>query len=726
MGGGGSSHKNKVQPGQQGVPVVGKGQIPASGSSTAATSATATPEATDARQATAMVVEDIHQDDDVPRQGQGGGHRGSPAHATAGTAAGTPPHTSPHGGGSHSSTPGKGAGGPATPGSAGTCACPGCSNPASGTSIYCSLDCRDKALELQKAPPPPIDPKTDAVVFRDPRSQFDSVGVIGFYYPDKEEECDKICCAGFLGNFWETPEKIRLVAHEPNMPDREHEFRNAEAAFQALKFWVIAGDFEDLTGDEAFMLKRRNQGFEDFTYGGKGDNWRGMRAVLDAKFAPKSAMAEALKKTDDAFLLEHNSVRGRDDVWSDNSDGEGTNWLGMQLMLIRDKITQRKEWTGFIGGLVNLESGAPLDLLKARKWQDAVRGARNALVQKVEELRPKPLCARPGCGKLAYNGQPGEYCSKYCKATDIGAICLTPNCGKPTWNFQPGGYCSKFCKQSGQGAQPDNPAPAAPCANPGCGKPSWNGAPGEFCSKTCREAAGGGTGGGIAHDTRAFSSGRSRCTLLQPGTQKYDSLKNQYEGKWDTSRCPPTPIKAIYEVNQRSDIFNNFHGSCNRIGNVKCFGHGTNPGNVQRRFHGTRMTCRQGDTWQACHDRRCSACRIVEEGFDLGKLGAWSGNKGQYGGGLYFTSRSSTAKGYGIDKGAGFSFDNGNWMDPRAGNAVLIVNIACGRVENVKGACTHQLDTSQFDSRKVDKSSGADELVIFDSAQTLVRAVIVF
>jgi len=211
-----------------------------------------------------------------------------------------------------------------------------------------------------------------------------------------------------------------------------------------------------------------------------------------------------------------------------------------------------------------------------------------------------------------------------------------------------------------------------------------------------------------------------------PGTQKYDSIRKQYVEKWDTNRCHPTPIRAIYEVSPRGDLFDDFNQCCDKIGNVKCFGHGTNPGNVQRRFHGTRMMCRPGDPWVVCSDSRCSACRIVEGGFDLSKLGSWSGNKGHYGGGLYFTSMSSTAKGYGLDTGRGYSFDNGNWMDPAAGNAVLIVNIACGRVENVKGICSHPLDTGQFDARKVDKPSGADELIVFGAGQTLVRAVIVF
>merc|ERR1719429_729678 len=97
----------------------------------------------------------------------------------------------------------------------------------------------------------------------------------------------------------------------------------------------------------------------DFSYGGKGDNWKGMYAVLEAKFS-LAALRKALGKTKDTFLLEHNSVRGRDDVWSDNYDGTGTNWLGMQLMLIRDKQGGTSKWTEFIKSCVNIDSGTPL------------------------------------------------------------------------------------------------------------------------------------------------------------------------------------------------------------------------------------------------------------------------------------------------------------------------------------------------------------------------------
>jgi len=60
-----------------------------------------------------------------------------------------------------------------------------------------------------------------------------------------------------------------------------------------------------------------------------------MWACLKEKFARKD-MGDALIATGDLYLVEHNAVYGRDLVWSDNSDGSGTNWLGLQCMLFRD------------------------------------------------------------------------------------------------------------------------------------------------------------------------------------------------------------------------------------------------------------------------------------------------------------------------------------------------------------------------------------------------------
>lgn len=97
-----------------------------------------------------------------------------------------------------------------------------------------------------------------------------------------------------------------------------------------------------------------------------------MLAVLQHKFSHASAMADRLLVTGQAFLLEHNSREGRDRVWSDNCNGQGTNWLGLQLMLIRDRLRQSLPlWTSAIGDHVDLSTGTPHDAA----WQSTVISA---------------------------------------------------------------------------------------------------------------------------------------------------------------------------------------------------------------------------------------------------------------------------------------------------------------------------------------------------------------
>merc|ERR1711879_1039894 len=86
------------------------------------------------------------------------------------------------------------------------------------------------------------------------------------------------------------------------------EFRNAEAAFQALKFWRIknARELENDTGARARERGEQLAGREDSTYTGFGTRWLAMQHVLRAKFTPGTELANALLKTESDFLLQYN------------------------------------------------------------------------------------------------------------------------------------------------------------------------------------------------------------------------------------------------------------------------------------------------------------------------------------------------------------------------------------------------------------------------------------
>ena len=212
-----------------------------------------------------------------------------------------------------------------------------------------------------------------AFAMLDPReSAAGKVGVISFYWPGRDTPCDQACRAGFLSNFWLAEQLFAPAGHTAVS------FRCAEAAFQACKFWAAVAQFALLNGEESFKLKQ-SLGSPDWSYAGHGSNWAAMAAVLRSKFIPGSQLAQMLVSTGDAFLLEHNESVGRDEVWSDNRNGEGTNWLGLQLMLLRDELrvcmgVGDALWTPWCRKCMDVSSGKAL----GTAWQGAVRSAARA------------------------------------------------------------------------------------------------------------------------------------------------------------------------------------------------------------------------------------------------------------------------------------------------------------------------------------------------------------
>lgn len=334
--------------------------------------------------------------------------------------------------------------------------------------------------------PPPSDPKPAAIQFQDPRpGSRGTVGVIAFYHPGVDEVWDTVCGAGFLGNFWDLgPGGLRL---KPPKASDEGVFENAEAAFQALKFWDKAAQFKHLSGHGAFKLKRELGTAADFSYARYGSNWAGMLAVLRAKFLPKPELADALQKTGDAYLLEHNSVEGRDKVWSDNHVGNGTNWLGMQLMLLRDELHgtggARSSWTQYVQrelGIDIVHSGRPGSQDGDDAWRATVTAAGKALANHLGATASPASCLRHGCGKPSWNGQPNEYCGRSCKAGGSA----------PSQAPAPAAAVPRPAPaRAPAAAAPAVNAEATKCMRPGCGKPSWNLVSNEYCSRGCRSKA---------------------------------------------------------------------------------------------------------------------------------------------------------------------------------------------------------------------------------------------
>lgn len=138
----------------------------------------------------------------------------------------------------------------------------------------------------------------------------------GFVWFYKAPENTTTAC---FGNFFEAPGRVLGC-------------KTAEGAFQAQKF---VGNpfplFAELNGDEAWRLGRSHPAAQKANWHQDGKE-QAMRHVLADKFSPRSPLAATLLATGNAFLVEHNPVKGRDTFWSDDSDGSGQNMLGRLLM----------------------------------------------------------------------------------------------------------------------------------------------------------------------------------------------------------------------------------------------------------------------------------------------------------------------------------------------------------------------------------------------------------
>jgi predicted NAD-dependent protein-ADP-ribosyltransferase YbiA (DUF1768 family) len=232
-----------------------------------------------------------------------------------------------------------------------------------------------RALQWRKAPPSAL---------------------IAFYYPGKDTAWDVACQARFLSNFFDVECFGQLI--EMNFKSLgTYSFRNAEAAFQATKYYDTAAAenskmhiqlLSRMTGSDAFSYKNTHRTTRGY-YGRYANNYEAMWAVLQVKFRIPQ-LREALVKTQSAFLLEHNQKSGVDDVWSDNFDGTGQNLLGLQLMLLREEITQHTKytWLSKLQNLANVKKFGATPSIKIQdlKWTKLVKEASDFVRQHVSSL----------------------------------------------------------------------------------------------------------------------------------------------------------------------------------------------------------------------------------------------------------------------------------------------------------------------------------------------------
>lgn len=212
-------------------------------------------------------------------------------------------------------------------------------------------------------------------------------GRIEFY--DKKNTPD----TEWMGNFSEHPVVYNGI-----------KYRTSEAAFQAQKFFnsqnqfvlgpAVLAQFQAADGDAAFRLARqyKNSQRQDWVVQGLADrdqyNFKQMEQILKAKIADHPELKEYLLATGDAYLVEHNPVKGRDNVWSDDNDGTGKNLLGQIWMEIRGEIGGK--------GIVN----------KVQPIQSVSQKAQNVAA-----------CKLPGCMRPCYIDLNTKAIHDYCGRT---------------------------------------------------------------------------------------------------------------------------------------------------------------------------------------------------------------------------------------------------------------------------------------------------------------------
>merc|ERR1712008_59249 len=178
---------------------------------------------------------------------------------------------------------------------------------------------------------------------------------------------------------------------------------------------------------------------------------------------------------------------------------------------------------------------------------------------------------------------------------------------------------------------------------------------------------------------------------------KFADIQQQFSSKWKSSN--PEPVIASIWFVEDPALVKKHADYCTSIGDVALKGAGRNPGNQQRRFHATKMSCKANFSGTTCSSGGCSACNIIRSGFMVSKAGASAGSL--YGRGIYCSSTSSKAMTY--------------------GNVMFVVGVACGvaDVSGSKGALP-----SGTHSRIVNNSN--DECVVFNDSAMLPKYLILF
>lgn len=215
-----------------------------------------------------------------------------------------------------------------------------------------------------------------------------------------------------------------------------------------------------------------------------------------------------------------------------------------------------------------------------------------------------------------------------------------------------------------------------------------------------------------------------KCTKLHHRSELFKELQRQFIMRWDTTlwtgddaQSTSIAAPAIHEIWEiHADNHMHFYMSKQiELEREPGHKHGYNPGNEKSRYHGARLKCSFKGV--PCQDAGCAVCRIIEDG---------NFSRSKHHEEIRFTLASHAAKACGLASGKEPPPRNlSHFLDRDAGNAVFVASVLLGTPHVVTSKQSGPLPPGTH-SRVADKRCGVDELVIFDAAQAIPRALITF
>lgn len=232
------------------------------------------------------------------------------------------------------------------------------------------------------------------------------------------------------------------------------------------------------------------------------------------------------------------------------------------------------------------------------------------------------------------------------------------------------------------------------CARPGCYKPTWTRELNSYCRPVCRD----GTNFPLAK--------------IDPADPKFKDIESQFTIKWDRATCGDAPkIKSMWLIHNQA-LLDNHNEYCEKIGDVKAYHKGKNPGNQQRRFHRTTMTCADSFDGTPCSNPKCRGCNIMKTGFlkkFLNPKPTWA----NYGVGFY----SSPSSSYGVAMG-------GKSAAKFANGAVFVCKVAVGVPDIHDTTADLPSGTHSRIASSTTRNPADSELVVFSESAMITKYLI--